>query len=208
MTVDNPYRILRIDSSARRENSVSRALGDAIVQRILATAPQANVVERELADGLPVIDADWVAANFTAAEARTPSQVSNLALSDSLIGELREADVIVVTVPIYNFSVPSVLKAWIDQVCRAGLTFRYTPNGPQGLLENRPVYLAMASGGVPFGSAVDFASGYLKQVFRFIGIDDVRLIGAERVASDEDSARAAAMAELDRWIPADTANVA
>ena len=208
MTVDNPYRILRIDSSARRENSVSRALGDAIVQRILATAPQANVVERELADGLPVIDADWVAANFTAAEARTPSQVSNLALSDSLIGELREADVIVVTAPIYNFSVPSVLKAWIDQVCRAGLTFRYTPNGPQGLLENRPVYLAMASGGVAFGSAVDFASGYLKQVFRFIGIDDVRLIGAERVASDEDSARAAAMAELDRWIPADTANVA
>mgnify|MGYP000066592627 CR=1 FL=1 len=208
MTVYNPYRILRIDSSARRENSISRAIGDEIVQRIVAKAPQVDVVERELAQGLPVIDADWVAANFTEAHARTPNQVSKLALSDSLIGELREADVIVVTAPIYNFSVPSVLKAWIDQVCRAGLTFRYTPNGPQGLLENRPVYLAMASGGVPFGSAVDFASGYLKQVFRFIGIDDVRLVGAERVASDEDGALGAAMAEFDCCIQSGAANVA
>lgn len=208
MTSDKPFRILRIDSSARTRNSVSRALGDAVVQRLLATTPYVNVVQRELAKGLPSIDADWVAANFTDAEARTPEQASKLTLSDELIDELREADVIVVTAPIYNFSVPSVLKAWIDQVCRAGLTFRYTPQGPQGLLENRPVYLAMASGGVPFGSAVDFASGYLKQVFRFIGIDDVRLIGAERVASDEDAARAAALAELDRVLPIDNANVA
>lgn len=208
MTSDKPFRILRIDSSARTRNSVSRALGDAVVQRLLATTPYVNVVQRELAKGLPSIDADWVAANFTDAEARTPEQASKLTLSDELIDELREADVIVVTAPIYNFSVPSVLKAWIDQVCRAGLTFRYTPQGPQGLLENRPVYLAMASGGVPFGSAVDFASGYLKQVFRFIGIDDVRLIGAERVASDEGAARAAAMAELDRLLPIENADVA
>lgn len=208
MTSDKPFRILRIDSSARTRDSVSRALGDAVVQRLLATTPHVNVVQRELAKGLPSIDADWVAANFTDAEARTPEQASKLTLSDELIDELREADAIVVTAPIYNFSVPSVLKAWIDQVCRAGLTFRYTPQGPQGLLENRPVYLAMASGGVPFGSAVDFASGYLKQVFRFIGIDDVRLIGAERVASDEDAARAAALAELDRVLPIDNANVA
>lgn len=208
MTSHKPFRILRIDSSACTRDSVSRTLGDAVVQRLLATTPRANVVERELAQGLPSIDADWIAANFTDAEARTPAQASRLALSDSLIDELREADVIVVTAPIYNFSVPSVLKVWIDQVCRAGLTFQYTPMGPQGLLANRPVYLAMASGGVPFGSAVDFASGYLRQVFRFIGIDDVRLIGAERVASDEDAARAAALAELDRFLPIENVNVA
>jgi FMN-dependent NADH-azoreductase len=89
-------------------------------------------------------------------------------------------------------------------VCRAGLTFRYTPNGPQGLLADRPVYLVMASGGVPFGSAVDFASGYLRQVFRFIGIEDVRLVGAERVAADPAAARESALTALDQWLPEPT----
>lgn len=201
-------KILRIDSSARIDDSVSRELGDQIVTRLIAEAPGATVVQRELSSGVAPIDGAWVDANFTSPESRGAAQVARLSLSDSLIEELRDADIIVMTAPIYNFSVPSVLKAWIDQVCRAGLTFRYTANGPEGLLDDRPVYLAMASGGVPFGSAADFASGYLKQVFRFIGIDDVRLIGAERVASDEEAARAGALAELDRWLPVDTANVA
>ena len=100
-----------------------------------------------------------------------------------------------------NFSIPSSLKAWIDHVCRAGQTFRYTENGPLGLLHDRPVYLAMASGGVPFGSDVDFASRYLQQVFRFIGIDDVRLIGAEGVARDAESAQRSALAQLQTWLP-------
>ena len=105
------------------------------------------------------------------------------------------------TAPIYNFSIPSTLKAWIDLVCRAGLTFRYTEAGPQGLLSDRPVYLAMASGGVPFGSAADFASTYLRQVFHFIGIDDVRLVGAEGVARGSDAAVQTALAQLDAWLP-------
>ena len=114
---------------------------------------------------------------------------------------MKKADAIVLTVPVYNFSVPSTLKAWIDHVCRAGVTFRYTDKGPEGLLRDRPVYLVMASGGVAFGSAVDFASGYLRQVLRFIGIEDVRLIGAERVAADADAARESALAQLDEWLP-------
>jgi FMN-dependent NADH-azoreductase len=121
---------------------------------------------------------------------------------------LREADAVVLTAPIYNFSIPSTLKAWIDHVCRAGLTFHYTENGPQGLLEDRPAYLAMASGGVPFGSAADFASGYLKQVFRFIGIEDVRLIGAERVAVNAAEARHQALATLEKWLPDPAGQVA
>jgi FMN-dependent NADH-azoreductase len=193
--------LLRIDSSARRVDSVSRAIGDQVVDRLAARHPGMKVVDIDLADGVPHIDADWVAANFTPAEQRSAGQRERLAGSDHAVAMLRDADAIVLTAPIYNFSVPSALKAWIDHVCRAGLTFRYTADGPQGLLRDRPVYLVMASGGVPFGSPVDFASGYLRQVLRFIGIDDVRLIGAERVAADANAARTAALAQLDQWLP-------
>jgi FMN-dependent NADH-azoreductase len=131
-----------------------------------------------------------------------------LAASDEAVAAVEAADAIVLTVPMYNFSVPSVLKAWIDHLCRAGLTFRYTENGPQGLLADRPLYLVMASGGVPFGSPMDFASGYLRQVFRFIGIEDVRLIGAERVAADAEAAKQAALTRLNEWLPEPVGRVA
>ena len=121
---------------------------------------------------------------------------------------MQEADAVVLTVPVYNFSVPSVLKAWIDHICRAGVTFRYTEQGPQGLLDDRPVYLVMASGGMPFGSPADFASGYLRQVLKFIGIEDVRLIGAEGVAADAEAATRAAMDTLNRWLPEPVGQVA
>ena len=150
---------------------------------------------------MPHIDADWIGANFTPAGQRDQRQLARLAASDDAITALQRADAIVLTVPVYNFSVPSVLKAWIDHVCRAGVTFRYTDKGPQGLLRDRPVYLVMASGGVPFGSAADFASTYLRQVLHFIGIEDVRLVGAERVAVDAGGARKAALGQLDRWLP-------
>jgi len=201
-------KVLRIDSSARRDDSVSRALGDEVVRRLISRNPGLIVSRIDLADGMEHIDGDWVGANFTAAEQRDLQQRENLSRSDAAVAALREADAVVLTAPIYNFSVPSTLKAWIDHVCRAGLTFRYTENGPQGLLEDRPLYLAMASGGVPFGSAADFASGYLKQVFRFIGIEDVRLIGAERVAVNAAEARHQALATLDKWLPDPAGQVA
>ena len=193
--------LLRIDSSARRDDSISRALGDEVVRRLAGHHKGVTLVELDLADGMPHIDEAWVGANFTPVAERSPEQRARLAASDAAVAALEEADVIVLTVPIYNFSIPSALKAWIDHVCRAGLTFRYTADGPQGLLNDRPVYLVMASGGVPFGSPMDFASGYLQQVFRFIGIEDVRLIGAERVAADADAAREAALVQLDQWLP-------
>lgn len=201
-------RVLRIDSSARREDSVSRAFGDEVIRRLKDRHAEMDVVNLDLAAGMPHIDGDWVAANFTPEDARSAVQRERLATSDEAVAALTEADAIVLTVPVYNFSVPSVLKAWIDHVCRAGLTFRYTETGPQGLLADRPVYLVMASGGVPFGSPVDFASGYLQQVFRFIGIEDVRLIGAERVAADAEAARQTALAALDQWLPDPVAQVA
>jgi FMN-dependent NADH-azoreductase len=207
MSTRPALRILRIDSSARADGSVSRRIGDEIEQRLLRRHPEATRVYRDLADGLPWIDAGWVEASL-AGDSRDPAQAERLALSDQLVDELVQADVVVLTAPIYNFSVPSVLKAWIDQVCRAGRTFRYTPNGPDGLLADRPVYLAMASGGVPFGSPVDFASGYLAQVFRFVGISDVRFVGAEGVAADADGAEARALQQLSQWLPEDDAEAA
>ena len=193
--------ILRIDSSASQDDSVTREIGDEVVRRLVAQQPTANVVNIDLAHGMPHIDADWIGANFTPAGQRDQRQLARLAASDDAITALQRADAIVLTVPVYNFSVPSVLKAWIDHVCRAGVTFRYTDKGPQGLLRDRPVYLVMASGGVPFGSAADFASTYLRQVLHFIGIEDVRLVGAERVAVDAGGARKAALGQLDRWLP-------
>lgn len=194
-------RVLRIDSSARRDASVSRQLGDEVIDRLGVAHPGMTVVNLDLADGMPHIDEAWVAANFTEPDARSPAQRTRLACSDDAIAALRDADAVVLTVPVYNFSVPSVLKAWVDHVCRAGVTFRYTDKGPQGLLADRPVYLVMASGGVPFGSAADFASGYLRQVLGFIGIRDIRLVGAERVAADPAAARESALTTLEQWLP-------
>ena len=201
-------KVLRIDSSARREDSVSRALGDEVLWRLAARHADLQVQTLDLAGGMPHIDGDWIGANVTPAARRSSKQHERLAASDAAVAALRDADTVVLTAPVYNFSVPSVLKAWIDHVCRAGLTFRYTENGPQGLLADRPVYLVMASGGVPLGSPVDFASGYLRQVFRFIGIEDVRLIGAERVDVDADAARQSALTALDQWLPPTAAQVA
>jgi len=201
ITHENKH-ILRIDSSLRTDDSVSRRLGDVVLERLLQQQPQATVERVDLAHGMSSIDAAWVAANFTAADLRNAGQLDRLAESDAAVAQLQRADTIVLTAPVYNFSVPAALRDWIDHVCRAGLTFRYTAHGPEGLLADRPVYLVVASGGVELGGPVDFASTYLRQVFRFIGIDDVQLIGAERTAAGTEAAIAHAMRQLDQRLPA------
>lgn len=203
MQQESPIRVLRIDSSVQTDSSVSRTLGDEVIQRLRKRHARLELATLDLAQGHPDIDADWVSANFTPVAERDDEQRQRLDVSDAAVAALRAADILVITVPVYNFSVPSALKAWIDHVCRAGETFRYTENGPEGLLADRPVYLVMASGGVPFGSPVDFASPYLKQVLRFIGISDVRLIGAAGVASDAPGAQEHALEALGQWLPAE-----
>jgi FMN-dependent NADH-azoreductase len=198
MTHNTQTTLLRIDSSARRDDSVSRDLGDRIQQRWLMSHPDGRIVSRDLAaEPVPQIDADWIAAGFTDREDRTAAQHARLAQSEALIAELREADALLVTVPLYNFGIPAVLKAWVDLVCRARETFAYGEQGPRGLLADRPVYLVMATGGVPVGSPVDFASGYLEHVFGFIGLTDVRLIAADGLSLDADAALARAAVQLD-----------
>ena len=172
--------ILQINSSGRHQGSVTRKISNLLVQQISDNREHATVVTRDLANGLPFVDEKWIEANFTAPEDRTDRHRETLSFSDSLVKEMQMANHIVIASPIYNFSIPAVLKAWVDLVARAKLTFKYTEKGPVGLLEGKKAYLVMASGGVPIGSELDFASPYLKQALAFIGIDDVTIIDSSQ----------------------------
>lgn len=183
----NPsIKILRIDSSARRDDSETRALTDAFINRIGATA-DTSVIHRDLAADQPnFVNDTWVDANFTDPSTRSDTQVAELAVSDTLVAELKAADIIVIGAPIYNFFIPAVLKAWIDMVARVGVTFRYGDNGREGLLKNKQAYVMIAHGpgGTSIGSAEDFATPYLRHVLGFIGINDVVFVSAAEVKED------------------------
>ena len=178
--------ILRIDASARSEGSITRDLTSAIVAQ-LGSQGQTSIVTRNVAAGLPFVDETWIGANFTAKEDRSIAQNEKLNLSNDLIEELKRADVIVIGTPIYNFAIPASLKAWIDMIVRARVTFKYTENGPVGLLENKRAIIAVASGGTTMGSEIDFATPYLRHVLKFIGITDVTFIAADALSSQADA---------------------
>jgi FMN-dependent NADH-azoreductase len=173
-------KLLKINASSRYQDSVTRQLTETVSNSII-NKYDAEVINRDLAQGLPFIDEQWVNANFTPKESRTAAQLDQLSFSDHLVSELQQAEHIVIGVPIYNFSIPAVLKAWVDLIARARLTFQYTETGVEGLLKNKKVYLVMASGGVPIGSDLDFASSYLTHVLGFVGINDVTIIDASKV---------------------------
>jgi FMN-dependent NADH-azoreductase len=185
-------QILRIDSSARHEGSVTRTLTGRVAERLGGAVTHLDLAETPL----PQVDKTWVAANFTAADDRSEAQRAVLAQSDALIAQLKAADVVVIGLPVYNFTVPAALKAWIDLVARAGVTFRYTEDGPVGLLEGKRAVIAMASGGTEAGSPVDFATPYLKHIMGFLGIEDVSLITADTLMVDAEAAHAKAERQL------------
>ena len=189
-------RILRLDASANPGESSSRKLGDQLLEALIADQPAAEIRNRDLNAGAEFIDAAWIAANLGAAADRDAAAKQRLAYSDELITELQWADRIILTTPMYNFSVPATLKAWIDQVCRAGITFRYTQDGPVGLLAGKRADIVITTGGVPLDSPVDFVSGYLRQVFAFIGIDDVEVFGADRMNIDSNASFARAQQQI------------
>ncbi len=168
--------VLRIDASARKNGSSSRALTDALLAKL---APE-NLVIRDLVMGLPFVTEDWVGANFTDEADRSDEQKTTLSLSDTLVEEIVAADTLVIGTPIYNFGIPAALKAWVDMVARARKTFHYTAHGPEGLLTGKKAYILIASGGTEVGSEIDFASGYLRHVLSFIGITDVTIVSADQ----------------------------
>lgn len=184
--------VLRIDASARTEGSVSRQLADAVIDRLSAD----HVVTRELTASIPQIDGAWLAANMTPADQRSAAQRDTLALSDTLIDEIHAADTIVIATPIYNFGVPSSLKAWVDMIARAGITFKYTDTGPVGLLEGKRVIFAIASGGTEVNGPIDFATPWLRHVMGFVGITDVQVVRSDRQMVDPDASKARAEEDL------------
>ena len=171
-------KLLRVDASMRQEGSRSRALGDALEAQLAQIHGALTTTRRDLATGVPFVDAPWIEANFTDPAVRSPEQRAVLACSDALFGEVKAADLLLLATPIYNFGVPAALKAWVDQVVRAREAFRYGAQGPEGLLTGKTAYLVVVSGGTEADSAVDFATPYLRHVLGFIGIDDVRVIGS------------------------------
>ncbi len=185
--------VLRIDASARREGSTSRDLTTKVIDHL---AP-VQIITRDLAYGLPLIDEAWVGANFTPADQRSAEQAEKLALSDTLVAEIKSADTLVIGVPIYNFGVPAALKAWVDQVARAGVTFKYTETGPKGLLTGKRAILVVASGGTEAGSDIDFATDYMRHVLGFIGITDVSLVTADRLMVDAEASMSKANAQVE-----------
>lgn len=172
--------ILQINSSARRVGANSTRLADSIVARLLAADPAAKLTLRDLAaNPHPVLDEAALGALFTPVEQRTPAQAERVALDDMLIAEIQAADVLVLGVPMYNFGVPVQLKNWIDAIARAGVTFRYTENGPEGLLKGKKVFVALARGGRHRGTETDSQVPYLKTVLSFVGMSDIQFIYAE-----------------------------
>src|SRR6202171_4101985 len=175
--------LLKLDSSPMGERSISRKLTTQFADSWLKAHPRGTVISRDLTSlSLPVVDGSWVGAAYTPEEARTPEQNKVLSVSEALIAELQRADEYVLGVPMHNFSIPSTLKLWIDQVVRIGKTIAYSATGAEGLLKGKKTTLLLASGGVyEQGSgreAFHFVTPYLRPIFRFMGITDVHFIAA------------------------------
>ena len=177
--MQNP-RILIIHSSAQRAGSLTREISEHLADHLNQQLGELNVRHRDLEqDPLPLMNQELVTAFFSDPDQRTEEQKDILSVSDQLINELKWADQIIIGSPIYNFSVPARLKAWIDLICRAGVTFKYTNQGPVGELAGKKAWLVVSSGGTPVGSDIDYNSGYLSHIMNFIGITDVSIIRAD-----------------------------
>lgn len=179
--------LLKIDSSPMGEHSISRKLTAQFAASWRKSHPGGEVISRDLSrTELPPVNGLWVGAAYTPEDARSLEQRETLAISDALIEELQRADEYVFGVPMHNFSIPSTLKLWIDQIARRGKTFSYGADGPKGLLTGKKATLLVASGGVyEHGTAMaslNFVTPYLRAVFGFLGVTDVTIVAAEGTA--------------------------
>ena len=190
--------ILQINASARQGANSTR-VADSIVARLRKDDPSASLTLRDLArNPHPILDEVALGALFTPADQRTPEQAARVALDDALIAEVQAADAIVLGVPMYNLGVPVQFKSWIDAIARAGVTFRYTEKGPEGLLKGKTVYVGLARGGRYRDTPFDTQVPYLKTVLGFLGITDVRFIFAEGLNMGPEAAQQGfAQAEAD-----------
>lgn len=183
-----PRMLLEIDSSPLGQRSVSRHLTHEFVEQWKSANPDGYVITRDLsATPIAPIDATWIAASYTPEDQLTPQQRTDLALSNSLIGELEMADEYVFGVPMHNFSIPSTLRLWIDQIARANKTFSYATGTPVGLLRGKKATVFIASGGrYDAGTAMasyNFVEPYMRTVLGFLGVADVTVLSAGGASS-------------------------
>ena len=176
--------LLQINASINNSNGQSSQLANQFVAAFQERNPKANVVVRDVAatDPVPHLDAERFGAFITPADKRSAPQHAVVAYSDALVNEIKQADVIVLGLPMYNFGVPSQLKAYFDHIARAGVTFSYTDKGPVGLLTGKKVYVFAARGGVYAGTPMDTQTSYVRDFLRFLGMTDVEFIYAEGLA--------------------------
>lgn len=197
-THTNPIRkdpimnILQINSSVRADASHSSRLANEVVQRLLVANPDASLKLRDLGrTPQPMLDEAALQALFTPAEQRSAEQAARVALDDALIAEIQAADTLVLAAPMYNFAIPVQLKNWIDAISRAQVTFRYTANGPEGLLTGKKAYVVLTRGGVHLNMPSDTQTPYLQTFLAFLGISDVEFVYAEGLAMGADAEQAA-----------------
>jgi len=197
-------KILRIDTSLFGEQGSSSRLNQALIEKLSQTQGNVEIVHRDLArEPLPHFSAEAITAISTNPEARTPQQAQLAQLADQLIAELQAADIVVVAAPMYNFGVPSTLKAWIDYVARAGVTFRYTSQGPEGLVTGKTLYVVTTRGGVHRDQRTDSEVPHLHTYFQFLGFTDIRTLYAEGLnMGQRDSQFAEALANIDQLVAA------
>lgn len=178
--------LLQLKTSLFSDQGESSRLSNRYVEQWKARSPGGRVIVRDLAlEPVPHLDAAGFKAFLAKPAERTPQQAHFVSDSDALIEELKLADEVVIGLPLYNFGVPSALKAYIDHIARAGVTFRYTPSGPVGLLNGKKVHVFAARGGRYAGTPLDTQTGYVRDVLRFLGMTDVEFVYAEGLAMGE-----------------------
>jgi FMN-dependent NADH-azoreductase len=195
--------LLQINASINNSNGQSSQLANQFVAAIHKRFPQAKIIVRDVAAAEPVphLNAERFGAFIAKPEERSAAQNAVVAYSDTLIDELKKADVIVLGLPMYNFGLPSQLKAYFDHVARGGVTFKYTDKGPVGLLTGKKVYVFAARGGIYAGTPMDTQTSYVRDFLRFLGMTDVEFVYAEGLAISPQSKEAGlanALAEIAR----------
>lgn len=194
--------LLKVNASPRTDNSLSRKITHYVAEQLTASMDKGGtVIHRDLSQTtLPFVTEPLIGAYYTAPDERSPEQKDLLTISDTLVAELKAAQQLIIGAPMYNFSVPASLKAWIDLIGRVGETFQYGANGPEGLLNIERAFIVVAAGGTPIGSEVDFSSAYLQQVCRFIGINEVHIIDVSASKRDPDTQIQQAKQQVDNII--------
>jgi FMN-dependent NADH-azoreductase len=192
-------KILQINASIRGTDSASTQLANAVVKRLQAQHPEASLEVRDLGQQPhPHLDSHALGALSTSSEQRSEHESARVALDDALIAQVQAADVLVLGVPMYNFGIPAQLKNWFDAIARAGVTFRYTEQGAQGLLENKRVYVTLARGGIYRDTPNDTQVPYLTMMLGFLGMTQIDWIYAEGLALGEASAQKAMAQALEQ----------